>query len=183
MPGDRLANDAGVSLRRWGQSTVYHVTWRIRTAAAVTPFSAHLRWIRVLEGLISHWCGVSASRYCERLPSNLETRIDCRFGVHGLSTRGRGFESHQSPFRHGDCSSVGRARKKLWPQLRRSFFGDTLDCRFGVHGLSGSNPAGAFGYAAPELWPQLRRVFLKRAFDPTAGAEYIHEPRWEQSLR
>ena len=51
MPGDRLVNGAGVSLRQWGQSTVHHTAWRIRTAVAAMQFSAHLRWIAFLNGI------------------------------------------------------------------------------------------------------------------------------------
>jgi len=67
MPGDWLVNDAGVSMRRWGQSTVRHVTWWIRTAVAETPFSAHLRWITYRRGwprmapAFGRRCGKSAN--------------------------------------------------------------------------------------------------------------------------
>ncbi len=70
MPGDRLVNDARVSLRRRGRSTVRHAKWRIRTAVAGMPFSTHLRWINYSTNRV-----IAAVRLTTRSSSGNKDRL------------------------------------------------------------------------------------------------------------
>ena len=111
MPGDRLVNGAGVSRRRWGQSTISGSPL-IRTAVTRTQplgktslgFFENTRRLPVgIHGFVQCvWRSQCGQRvrfpYGNASGHNLrrhQTMTDCRLGVHDLQSADCGFESHR----------------------------------------------------------------------------------------